>query len=251
MKIAFFDSGMGGLTVLHEALRQMPYEEYIYFADSDNAPYGTKSSAWIEALVYQAVDFLNKHPLKALVLACNTATSVAVKQLRREYDIPIIGMEPAIKPAVERPTTQKTLLCATTKTLEEEKLQNLILNLNAESRVVRFSLQELVMYAEHLEFENSKVEAYLKAQFKEIDWSEFDSMVLGCTHFPYFKKLFKKLIPSHIHILDGNEGTVRHLKSRIELNGHKRKKPIEFFVSKKKVRAKRFQPYFDYLEEIL
>jgi len=250
MKIAFFDSGMGGLTVLHEALQQMPYEEYIYFADSNNAPYGIKSSALIEALVYEAIDFLDKRPLKALVLACNTATSVAIKQLRREYDFPIIGMEPAIKPAVERSSKKKTLLCATEKTLEEEKLQNLILNLKAESRVVRFSLQELVMYAEHLAFEDSKVEAYLKEKFRKINWNEFDSMVLGCTHFPYFKRMFEKLIPSYIHILDGNEGTVRHLKSRIELEDSKRKKSIEYFISGKKAKSKQFQVYFDYLASV-
>ena len=148
MKIAFFDSGIGGLTVLQEALKILPHEQYIYFADSDNAPYGIRTSQEIRNLVFDAVEFLIKQDIKALVLACNTATSVAVKELRATYTLPIIGMEPAVKPALKAADNKKTLICATQRTLEEDKLKELIQNLNAESKVEQLSLQNLVIYAE-------------------------------------------------------------------------------------------------------
>lgn len=249
-KIAFFDSGLGGLTVLHEALRQIPNEQYIYFADSDNAPYGTKSSALIKTLVFDAVDFLVQQDIKALVLACNTATSVVIHDLRQKYNFPIIGMEPAVKPAIELASKQKTLVCATEKTLKENKLQLLIENLNATDKVERLSLQKLVSFAERFNFEGTEVMHYLNACFSTINWSEFDSIVLGCTHFIYFKKLIQQVIPSHIHILDGNKGTVNHLKNTIPpSNTLSNKNKIDFFSSKKAVPTNYFSPCFTLLDQ--
>lgn len=248
-KLAFFDSGLGGLTVLHKALELMPYEQYIYFADSDNAPYGTQSTAAIRALVFDAVDFLIQQDIKALVLACNTATSVVIKDLRQQYSIPIIGMEPAVKPAIELVSNKKTLICATNKTLAENKLQLLIENLNAADKVERLSLQELVAFAEKFEFEGLGVQQYLSNVFSKINWVEFDSIVLGCTHFIYFKRVIQQLIPSHIHILDGNEGTVKHLRSMIDLNINKQFSPIEFFRSKKPMPLTYFDPCFTLLNQ--
>lgn len=248
-KVAFFDSGLGGLTVLHEALKQMPHEQYIYFADSDNAPYGTQSTAAIRTLVFDAVDFLIQYDLKALVLACNTATSVVIKDLRQQYSIPIIGMEPAVKPAIELASNKKTLICATNKTLAENKLQLLIENLNAADKVERLSLQTLVPFAENFDFKSSKVRTYLRQSFSKINWDEFDSIVLGCTHFIYFKQLIQELIPSNIQILDGNEGTVKHLQSCIDLNTNKQSFPIEFFSSKKSMPLTHFAPCFTLLNQ--
>lgn len=248
-KLAFFDSGLGGLTVLHEALKQMPHEQYIYFADSDNAPYGTQSTTAIKALVFDAVEFLIQQDIKALILACNTATSVVIRDLRQQYSIPIIGMEPAIKPALELSNNKKTLICATEKTLSENKLQLLIENLNATNKVKRLSLQQLVFFAENFEFEGPQVRNYLKHSFSKINWAEFDSIVLGCTHFIYFKKIIQELIPSYIHILDGNKGTVKHLKDTISLNVSGNTFPIEFFSSKKAMPSDYFSPCFTLLNQ--
>jgi glutamate racemase len=248
-KLAFFDSGLGGLTVLYESLKQMPYEQYIYFADSDNAPYGTQSTAAIKALVFDALDFLIQQDIKALVVACNTATSVVIKDLRQQYSIPIIGMEPAIKPAIALPTNKKTLVCATNKTLAENKLQLLIENLNATDKVERLSLQGLVSFAENFEFEGLQVRNYLNHSFLKVNWSEFDSIVLGCTHFIYFKNIIKELIPPHIHILDGNKGTIKHLQSTISLNTNSHTFPIDFFSSKKPMPAAHFAPCFALLDQ--
>ncbi len=245
MKIAFFDSGIGGLTVLKEAMELMPNEQYIYFADSKNAPYGTKSSQAIRTLVFDAVAFLAQQKLKALVLACNTATSVAVESLRQQYDFPIIGMEPAVKPALEFAVNKKILVCATDKTLEEESLRTLIEYLNGENKVEQLSLQKLVLFAENFEFQHPKVNRYLKDAFANINWAEFDSIVLGCTHFPYFKKQFRSLLPPQIRILDGNLGTVKHLKTRIRPTTATQPTPIEYYISGKKAATDCFDKYFD------
>jgi glutamate racemase len=248
-KLAFFDSGLGGLTVLHQALKQMPYEQYIYFADSDNAPYGTQSTAAIKTLVFDAVAFLVQQDIKVLVLACNTATSVVINDLRQQYSIPIIGMEPAVKPAIELVSNKKVLVCATKKTLAEKKLKFLVKKLNAVDKVERLSLQELVSFAENFEFTGLNVHNYLTHSFSKINWDEFNSIVLGCTHFIYFKQIIRQIIPPHIHILDGNQDTIKHLKNTITLNKHKNTFPIEFFNSKKPMPLTHFEPCFTLLNQ--
>ncbi len=247
MKIAFLDSGIGGLTVLEEAIKVLPNEEYIYFADSKNAPYGTKSSKKINTLVFDAVRFLAKQDLKALVLACNTATSVSVKKLRKEFSFPIIGMEPAVKPAIEQ-SDKKVLICATPKTLKEKKLQKLIKRLNGKEKVERLSLQELVVIAEKFQFKKKKVNRYLKKQFEKVDWTKIDTIVLGCTHFPFFKEEIQNLIPKNIRILDGNVGTVNYLKTQIIPNPTTHPLSIRYFISKKPKERAYFDRYFDYLK---
>jgi len=249
MKIAFFDSGMGGLTVLHEALKLMPNEAYLYFADSNHAPYGTKSSATILALVLDAVEFIATYQPKALVLACNTATSVAVNTLRQRYDFPIIGMEPAIKPAVERSNNKKTLVCATDKTLSENKLQYLIQRLDANDKVVQCSLQKLVLFAEKRDWNNPQIQQYLLQQFNNIDWEEFDSIVLGCTHFPYFEANIRHLVPTHIRILDGIQGTIKQLQRRITETTATHPSPIDFFISQQQQTSILFESYFQRLNQ--
>lgn len=248
-KIAFFDSGIGGLTVLNKARLMMPNEAYIYFADTKNAPYGIKSSTVIKELVFDAAEFLVEQDIKALVIACNTATSVAINDLRQHYPLPIIGMEPAVKPAVSSANNKKVLLCATQKTLAENKLRQLINNLNAQHQVELLSLQELVLFAEHFDFSNPKIEQYLLERFATIDWALFDSIVLGCTHFPYFKAIIAHLIPPHIRILDGHIGTIKHIQSRIELNTQQQSYPIQYFCSKEATPSAYFEKYFNFLHQ--
>jgi glutamate racemase len=248
VKIAFFDSGVGGLTVLKEAMLRMPEEEYIYYGDSENAPYGTKTKEEIQQLVFRAVEFLSKYELKALVLACNTATSVAVDELRKRYTFPILGMEPAVKLAVKNNRQQKILVCATNLTLKEGKLNQLVLNLNAREMVEYLPLQDLVMYAEHFEFSSPAVMNYLEKKLAPINWNEFDSIVLGCTHFIYFKSLLQKYIPTWVQILDGNEGTVNNLCSKIQPNTSSDSVNTEYFISGKAADPIFFNRYLQFLD---
>ncbi len=247
MYIGFFDSGMGGLTVLKTALHQMPNEKYIYFADSKNTPYGTKSKEVVHQLVLNAVEQIAPYNLKAMVVACNTATSTSLKILREIYDFPIIGMEPAIKPALEIDPDKKVLLFATDLTLKEKKLENLIARLNGQQRVDKISLQELVQYAEDFRMEDLEVLKYLNTKLKNINWEEYSSVVLGCTHFIFYKNYFKKLLPDQIEIIDGNLGTILNLKNQIIPTKRKVPSPVRFLNSGESISSNAFKRYLNIL----
>jgi glutamate racemase len=212
MNIGFFDSGIGGLTVLYEALKLLPNEDYIYYADTDNVPYGIKSKEEIRELVIQAVDFIVKQRIKALVVACNTATSAAIEDLRKIYDFPVIGMEPAVKPAVVNNKDKRVLVFATEMTLKEEKFKNLLTRFDTNGIVDYIPLQELVGYAENFRFDETLIVPYLHEKLSHFDIKSYGTVVLGCTHFPFFKNIFRKVLPIDIDIIDGNKGTIENLK---------------------------------------
>lgn len=218
MKIGFFDSGIGGITVLHDTLKVLPNEDYIYYADTLNVPYGPKPKEEVKKYIFNAVEFIIEQGVKAVVIACNTATSVAIEDLRAKYTIPIIGMEPAVKPAVEKnkDANKRVLVTATALTLKEEKLQNLIAKLDDEHIVDLLPLPGLVQYSERLEFEEVVVLPYLQEQLLNYDLNNYETIVLGCTHFSYYKDMFRKLFPSQVNIIDGNAGTARNLKRILE-----------------------------------
>ncbi|WP_088186596.1 glutamate racemase [Desulfosporosinus sp. FKA] len=218
MKIGFFDSGVGGITVLYEALKMLPNEDYLYYADTLNVPYGPKPKDEVKQYVLNAVEFIAQQGVKAIVIACNTATSVAIDDLRSKFDIPIIGMEPAVKPAFEKnkDVTKRILVTATALTLKEDKLQNLITKLDNEHIVDLLSLSGLVQFSEGFEFSEEKVLPYLQEQLSKFDLSNYETIVLGCTHFSFYKDMFRKVLPSNTNIIDGNIGTVRNLKRTLE-----------------------------------
>lgn len=233
MKIAFFDSGIGGLTVLKNAIELLPNEDYIYFADTDNVPYGIKPKEDVKGFVINAVEFLSSKGIKALVVACNTATSVVINDLRERFDFPIIGMEPAIKPAIVNNSGKKILVTATSLTLRESKLESLIKTLDENERIERLPLDKLVQFAERSDFRSSEVIDFIKESFSGLDLSEYESLVLGCTHFIFYKSLLSEILPPSIKIIDGNEGTVKHLSSILHSRGliEKNKGTLEFYSS--------------------
>ena len=217
MKIAFFDSGIGGLSVLHHAMKILPSEEFIFFADEDNVPYGTKSREEVLSFVDAAFKFLIAQGVGAIVVACNTATSVAVKVMREKYPLPIIGMEPALKVGLDAFPNRKVLVAATAITITGEKIRRLIKNLRAENLAELKALPNLVEFAERQEFNSAAVEKYLRGELEIYDWENFSSMVLGCTHFNYFKDTLREILPPHVKIFDGNAGTVNELIRRANL----------------------------------
>ena len=238
--IAFFDSGIGGLTVLFEALQELPQENYIYFADSKNAPYGIKSKEEVHNLVKKAVDFLLGKGIKTLIIACNTATSVTIEDLRKSYSIPIIGMEPAVKPAIKKSEQnhKRVIVTATPLTLKEEKLKNLIERVDNEHIVDLLPLPELVPLAEKGQFHTKEVKEYLKGEFARFQLTDYGTVVLGCTHFIFFKKMFQEILPPHIDIIDGNKGTVTNLKRILtekNLLNPSGTSNIEYFISMEKI----------------
>lgn len=216
--IGVFDSGIGGLSVLKQIIKLLPNEKYIYYADTDNVPYGLKTKEQILEYVENAIDFLNSKKVKAMVVACNTATSVAIKDLRSDYSIPIIGIEPAIKPAIENRKNKKVLLMATLVTVKGEKIKNLIQRLGAEDIVELIAMPKLVEFAESGEFNTERVKKYIKESLEKINLKEYSYLVLGCTHFPYFKTTLKEMLPDSICVIDGSIGVAERLKKVLEEN---------------------------------
>jgi glutamate racemase len=239
LSIGFFDSGIGGITVLYDAVKVLPCENFIYYADTVNAPYGIKNRDEVRGLVFRAVDFIVSMNVEAVVIACNTATSVAIEDLRSRYTIPIIGMEPAVKPAVEKTggTHKRVLVTGTPLTLKEEKLKNLIDRVDNEHIVDLLPLPGLVEFAEKFEFGEGIVSPYLKEQFSSLDMNSYGTVVLGCTHFLFYKNLFKTILPENIDIIDGNSGTVNHLKHVLEYRDESdnRKGDITWYCSGEQV----------------
>lgn len=258
MKIGFFDSGVGGITVLYDALKMLPHEDYIYYADTLNVPYGPKPKEEVKRYIFNAVDFIMKQEVKAMVIACNTATSIAIEDLRSKYSIPIIGMEPAVKPAVEKNKSadRRVLITATALTLREEKLQNLISSLDGEDIVDLLPLPGLVQFSEKIEFREEIVLPYLQRELSKYDLNSYETIVLGCTHFSFFKDMFKKLIPPYTDIIDGNQGTVNNLKRTLEKMGplNEGSGKITFYNSGIKVEDKdgleAYKRLFERLDEI-
>ncbi len=250
--IGVFDSGIGGLTLLHEIIKQLPNEQYCYYADTENVPYSTKTEEQIKEFVEKAIVFFLEKKVKAIVLACNTATNVCIEDLRTRYVLPIIAIQPAVKVAVDNDKFKKKILvCATPITLRSARFQRLIDLLNAETLVERLALPELVKLAESEDF-GEKAKQYIQDSLEQFDIKTYGSIVLGCTHFTYFEPIFKKIAPN-LSIFDGNEGTARHLKnilSKLNLLSNE-KFSVEYIESGKPSKnLERFERYIDLIEKL-
>lgn len=217
ISIGFFDSGVGGKTVLDEARKLLPNENYIYYADTKHAPYGDKSVDEVQRYIFAAIDELVKCDIKALVVACNTVTSIAINDLREKYNFPIIGMEPAVKPALKEKSRKRILILATPITVKEKKLQDLIKGLHSEDKVDLLALPQLVELAEQGIFASDQVDSYLQKEFSKLDIKQYKSVVLGCTHFVYYRDVIQKFFPN-TKVIDGNVGTVGRLQQVLDEN---------------------------------
>ncbi len=239
MNIGIFDSGIGGLTLLHQALTTLPNENYIFYADTDHVPYGTKTKEQVISYVDEVMQFMIAHDCKAVVIACNTATSVAAEVMRRKYDLPIIGIEPAVKPAVEKSAGKRVMVVATPLTIQEEKLKNLVERVDDAHLVDLLPLPGLVSFAERGEFDSGKVEAYLKEMLAPYPLEAYGELVLGCTHFNYFKDSFAKLLPKSVRMIDGSIGTVNQLKRILEQKNQleENEGAIRYFASGRELTA--------------
>jgi len=217
--IGFFDSGVGGISVLKESLKILPNEDFVYFGDSLNAPYGTKDVNEVKKLTFNAVDFLLDKGVKVVVIACNTATSAAIDDLRDNYkDIPIIGIEPALKPAVEISKGKSIIIMATPMTLAEKKFSNLMKRYNKEVNLIPLPCAGLVELIENGIIEGDQIESYLRDKLKGFMHLDIASIVLGCTHYPFIENELIKIVGEKTNIIDGSIGTVNQLKRQLISN---------------------------------
>jgi glutamate racemase len=214
--IGFFDSGVGGLSVMREAISIMPNESFVYFGDSKNAPYGIKELDEVRNLTLEAVEFLLNKNVKAIVVACNTATSAAIEEIRNKYEqIPIIGIEPALKPAVKLNRKGSIIIMATPMTLKEKKFRFLMNKYKNEANIISLPCAGLVEFIEQGILEGKELENYLSEKFKYYLDGEISSVVLGCTHYPFIKKALSNVIGENVPLIDGGLGTAQELKRKL------------------------------------
>lgn len=234
--IGVFDSGVGGISVLGELWKLMPNENYIYFGDSKNAPYGTRPEEEIREFTGECIKNLISMGVKAVVIACNTATSVAAKELREQYDIPIIGIEPAVKPAATNHEGGKIVVMATPMTLKKEKFTSLMKNYSDISEIIPLPCPNLVEFIEQGIISGSEIDNYLNKLFEPISGQEISAIVLGCTHYPFIKEAVKKHFNNTVDIVDGGYGTAKETRRRLGeenmLNNSTSGGKIEFISSK-------------------
>ena len=218
LPIAVFDSGVGGISVLRELVKLMPEENYLYFGDSANAPYGTRTTGEVKLLTMNAAGMLYERGIKALVVACNTATAAAIEDLREEYpNLVVVGIEPALKMATDRFPRGHVGIMATQVTLREEKLEHLVGRF-PDAKVERIPAPGLVELVEQGKAESPETEALLH-QILDPYVGQLDAIVLGCTHYPFVKDAVRKVLGEAVVIVDGGAGTARQTRRLLEEKG--------------------------------
>ena len=217
--IGLFDSGVGGISVLRHMLRLMPNERYLYMGDSANAPYGTKTKEQVRQLSFAVAEKLIARGIKALVVACNTATSAAINDLRSAYpDLIVVGIEPALKLAADRFPKGNLGVMATPMTLREEKFDLLLHRFDSQCRVSKIPAPGLVELIEQGRGNSAEAEILLRSLLKDYI-GNIDALVLGCTHYPFAAEAISRVLGEQVALLDGGDGTARETKRRLALAG--------------------------------
>jgi glutamate racemase len=215
--IGLFDSGVGGTSIWAEINQLLPNENTIYLADSKNAPYGQRSREEIIQLSYKNTNFLLEQNCKMIVVACNTATTNAIKELRSKYDIPIVGIEPAIKPAANLSKTHTIGILATKGTLNSE-LFNRQVESFSEIKIMEQVGHGLVELIENGQIDTQEMNNLLKSYLEPMVAQNIDYLVLGCSHYPYLIPAIKKIIPKHIKIIDSGEAVAKQTQAILVKN---------------------------------
>ena len=211
--IGFFDSGVGGISIFNKAAVQLPQENFIYLADSLNAPYGTRSREEIIDLSFKNTELLISKGCKMIVVACNTATTNAIDKLRNKYDIPFVGIEPALKPAILQSKVNRIGVLATKGTLSSELFANsnqyALLN---HTDIVEVEGKGLVEKIESNSFHNPSFKTDLRELIQSFIDKKVDYIVLGCTHYAFLKPILLDLLPENIKIIDAIEPVTRQIE---------------------------------------
>ena len=213
--IGVFDSGVGGISVLRHLRKLLPGERFLYYGDSANAPYGKRPAEEVKLLTLGAVEKMIPYGLKALVVACNTATSVAILALREKYpDLIVIGIEPAVKPAVDQFPGGNIGVMATEVTLREEKFDTLLHRYEANATITKIPAPGLVELVEAGKGNTEEAQSLLSTILSPYI-GKLDALVLGCTHYPLATGAIRKVLGPRIVLLDGGDGTARETNRRL------------------------------------
>ncbi|MBZ0327389.1 MAG: glutamate racemase [Altibacter sp.] len=235
--IGVFDSGVGGTSIWKKIHELLPYENTIYLADSKNAPYGYKSAEEITSLSIKNTDALLKLGCKLIVVACNTATTNAIATLRSKYEVPIIGIEPAIKPAALKTKTKSVGILATKGTLSSILFHRTSYEFAKDISVLEIVGEGLVPLIEEGKLESPEMHRLLHIYAKQLIDANVDYLVLGCSHYPYIVSQLKELLPDDVTIIDSGEAVARQTKILLErhglLNERTVKPNLQFFSNAK------------------
>lgn len=234
--IGVFDSGLGGISVLREIHRLLPQEELIYIADSGHAPYGSKSSAYITQRCLQLSEFLLEQGAKMLVVACNTATAHAIDTMREQLSVPVIGIEPAVKPAARLTKTGVIGVLATQQTVKSQRLQRLIHEYASGVKVVAQGCPGLVEHVERGDFSSLELRALLAEYTQPLIEQGSDVLVLGCTHYPFLASTLREIVGCDMTILETSNAVAQHVMRLLDKHGLKahgeQEGSVSFYSSK-------------------
>ena len=220
LPIGVFDSGLGGLSTLKVLTAVLPNENFIFYGDHENAPYGSKSADEVRRLSLACAEKLMFRRVKAIVIACNTATSASAKVMRAFYPfLPIIGAEPAVKPAVTSYPGGEIIVMATELTLAEEKFRSLCSQYKDMADIVPLPCPGLMEFIERGETDGDELRAYLEDRLKPALSTRTKAIVLGCTHYPFAKRIISEVAGGDIALFDGNRGIANELSRRLKEKG--------------------------------
>lgn len=217
--IGVFDSGVGGLSVLQEIGRQLPHEDVVYYADAANWPYGEREPGEVRRLAARAAKFLLEREAKLIVVACNTATTVAIRDLRAHFPVPFVGMEPAVKPAVGTTRSGTVGVLATAATLRSRSYAALVARVGGGVTILANAVPGLVKAVEHGRLQDRELEDVLHAAIDPMVASGADTLVLGCTHFPFARETIQRVAGPDIAVIDSGEAVVRQIRRLLAEHG--------------------------------
>jgi len=244
--IGVFDSGIGGLSVLKEIRKQLPDENFIYIADSACTPYGNKTAEQIIQRCTGLVEELVSRGADIIVVACNSATAIAVNPLRQQFSIPIIAMEPAVKPAVKQSEQGKVGILATSMTLSSQRYSHLLERFAKKAQVIEQACPGLVECVENMAIDSADTRNLLHQYLDPLLERDVDTIVLGCTHYPFLREQIEIVTQRHVSIIDTGEAVTRELKRKLtamKLNKKALTRQHEFYTTGTKPH---FQQQLDY-----
>jgi glutamate racemase len=233
--IGVFDSGVGGLSAMKELARQVPGEDIIYLADCAHCPYGARPLEEIRRLTEGIVAFLLARQAKTIVVACNTASAAALHHLRATFQVPIVGMEPALKPAVEKTKSKVVGVIATQATFQGELFASLMDRFAGDARVITRACPGLVERVEAGQLDDAETESLLRRYLEPMLEEGMDYLALGCTHYPFLTPLIQRVVGPGVEIIDPSPAVARQTKRTLEreglLNKESRRGAYTFYTS--------------------
>jgi glutamate racemase len=217
--VGVFDSGVGGLTILRDLLRELPSERFVYFGDTGNCPYGVREEDEIQRLALAGARLLLKRGVKIIVVACNTASVSALAELRAAYTVPFVGVVPAVKPAAERTRAGKVGIASTEASARGTYLRRLIADHANGVRVFAQGCPDLVTLAEAGTLDGPEAEAAVRAYVQPMLDAGIDKLVLGCTHFPAMRAVFERVAGPDVEVIDSGAAVARQARRVLAQRG--------------------------------